>query len=156
MVLQFKLAIPDQAPLVHQIVQSAFAQYIGKMPMPPEALNETLEEVTQVIGQGQTILAWDGPTAIATVRYQVHPDSLYARRLAVLPSYRGQGVGVALMEYLEELAPRLGCNLITLNTRQSIRYNLEFYQKLGYQITKFEPYPKAQDVTVWFSKQLLS
>ena len=154
MQLEIRLAKSEEANLIHEIIRQAFAEYVGVIPVPPEASQETLEELQAVIATGNVLVALDGSTVIGTVRYHLYPDFLHVGRLAVLPTYRGQRIGVALMEYLEELAPRLGRRILRLSTRQSMPHNLAFYQRLGYQITKIEPYAKGPDINVWFAKEL--
>lgn len=152
--LQIRPAKNEEAPLIYQIIQAAFAEYAGKIPVPPEAIQETLAEIEAAIKTGNVILALDEVTPIGTVRYHLYPDYLHIGRLAVLPSYRGCGVGVALIKYLEELAPSLGRTVLRLSTRQSMSNNLVFYVRLGYSVTKIEPYPKGPDVNVFFAKDL--
>lgn len=152
--LQIRLAKIDEAAAIYQIIQVAFAEYDGKIPVPPEASQETLAEAEVAAASGRVVLALDGTIPIGTVRYHLYPDYLHVGRLAVLPTYRGCGVGAALMKYLEELAPTLGRTVLRLSTRQSMPGNLAFYERLGYQVTKIEPYPKGPDTNVWFAKEL--
>ncbi len=100
------------------------------------------------------MLAYDGAQAVGSVRYEVRPDCLYVGRLAVLPSHRGRGVGAALMQFAESLAPGFERSKVYLGTRASMPGNIAFYERLGYRIVKREPHPRGPDINVWFEKEL--
>jgi predicted N-acetyltransferase YhbS len=151
-VITIRPATPADAPIIHAIIQAAFAEYIGTIPVPPGALAETLPEVEAAVAAGCVFVAWDGAQAVGTARYDVEPDCLYVGRVAVLPGHRGRRVGAALMVHLEELAPSLGRTVLRLGTRQSMPGNLAFYSRLGYRITATEPHSRGPDVVVWFEK----
>lgn len=154
MTYEIRYATAEDASLLHDIIQAAFAEYRGVIAVPPGALAETLEEAEQAISQGAVLLACDGEEAVGTVRYEVRPDYLYVGRLAVLPSHRGRGVGAALMAYVEGLAPRVGRTRLHLGTRLSMPGNIAFYERLGYRIVRTEPHPRGPDTNVWFEKEL--
>lgn len=151
---KIRYAATEDAPLLHGIIQAAFAEYRGAIAVPPGALSETLEEVERAITEGKVLLAYDGAQAVGTVRYEVRPDCLYVGRLAVLPSHRGRRVGATLMAYVESLAPGLGRTRLYLGTRLSMPGNIAFYERLGYRIVHTEPHPRGDDTNVWFEKEL--
>ncbi len=176
MALLFRRAHAEDAEVVLGIIQAAFAEYLGTVPVPPGALSDTLDDVRKVIAEGRTWLVFRGSfdhaefkgsfadsldamkdafsTAVGTVRYEVRPDHLYVGRLAVLPEYRGRGIGAALMRHIEELAPPLGRTRLRLGTRESMPSNLSFYERLGYRAVERESHPRGPDVNVWFEKEL--
>jgi GNAT superfamily N-acetyltransferase len=154
MAIEIKIARSEEAGLLHNIIQGAFAEYKGKLPVPPGALNESLDEARRAIDEGRAVLAWEGETAVGTARYELRPECLYVGRVAVLPSHQGRGTGTALMAYMEALAPVLGRATIRLGTRQSMPSNLSFYERLGYHVTHTEPHRKGPDTIVWFAKEL--
>lgn len=154
MALEIRIAKPEEAGIIYEIIQLAFAEYLDVIPVAPEASKETLLELQAQIDTGCVLVALETTNLIGTVRYQLFDDYLHVGRLAVLPVYRGRGVGLALMKYLEELAPNLDRRVLRLSTRQSMPNNLAFYERLGYKITKIEPYSKGPDMNVWFMKDL--
>jgi predicted GNAT family N-acyltransferase len=58
-----------------------------------------------------------------------------AERVAVLPEYRGQGLGTQLMTLLEQEASRKGCSRMVLHAQSEVQ---EFYERLGYTVTSEE------------------
>jgi ribosomal protein S18 acetylase RimI-like enzyme len=63
--------------------------------------------------------------------YDGHRGWIYS--LAVLPEYRGRGLGSRLMRHAEERLKRLGCPKINLQIMQGNEGVQAFYCKLGYQ-----------------------
>jgi predicted GNAT family N-acyltransferase len=70
-----------------------------------------------------------GPEGGAIGTGRLLPDG-HIGRLAVLPAWRRQGVGRALMCRLTEIARRRGFDQLELNAQTSAA---EFYERLGYQ-----------------------
>src|SRR5436190_9777955 len=103
--MEIRQATLRDVETVHGIVQAAFEEYRGALPVSVGALDESVEDVRNAISQGQVVIALEAEEAVGTVRYEVKPDLVYVGRLAVLPAYRGRGVGAALMTYVERLAP---------------------------------------------------
>ena len=58
-------------------------------------------------------------------------DSFYIDDLCVDESARGQHIGQALFQYVQEEARRRGCYEITLNVWEGNDEALKFYQKMG-------------------------
>ena len=65
--------------------------------------------------------------------------------LAVAPGQRGQGLGAALMQHIEQQLLALGCPKLNLQVRSSNTAVLDFYRHLGY----------AQDEVVSLGKRLI-
>lgn len=158
MAWEIREATDKDAEMVYGIVQAAFAEYRETLAVLPGALRETLEETKRSIADGRTLLAYHSSDAIAepvgTVRYEARPGHLYVGRLAVLPDWRGRGVGRMLMEYVERLAPTMGLTRIRLGTRESMPSNLAFYKQLGYEVVERDEDTRKPDVVVWFEKEL--
>jgi ribosomal protein S18 acetylase RimI-like enzyme len=152
--LQIRYATEEDAGAVFALIQEAFAEYTGTIPVPPGALGDTLEETRRALGDGQTLLALDGGKVAGTARYELRDGYLYVGRVAVHPAFRRRGVGVELMRYIEKIAPGLGRTRLRLGTRQSMPGNIAFYEGLGYRIVEREQHPRGPDINVWFEKEL--
>ena len=76
------------------------------------------------------VLAFDDGTPAATGRLTRASDREgVLARIAVLPAYRGQGLGKRVVQHLEVLARREGLTTVSLKPHQ---YLEDFYQKMGY------------------------
>ena len=64
--------------------------------------------------------------------YDGHRGWIY--RAAVLKSYRGQGIGKALVEEVEKRLAALGCIKVNLQVVASNAAVVGFYRSLGYQV----------------------
>ncbi len=164
MALEFRYATEDDAPAIYDLVQAAFAEYRGTIPVPPGALGDTVEDFRAAAALGTTVLVYDMPdylafepgVLVATARYEPRDGYLYIGRVAVNPDYRKRSIGTLLMLNIEDLAPMLGYSRLYLGTRASMPSNLSFYKRLGYRVVKEEPHPRGPDVNVWFEKDLTS
>ncbi|PSL26495.1 putative GNAT family N-acyltransferase [Planomicrobium soli] len=74
------------------------------------------------------------PIAAGRIR-EIEPGVGKVERVCVLPEYRGQHVGVQVMEAMEEHARSNGIFKLRLNSQS---YAIPFYEKLGYVITSPE------------------
>lgn len=74
------------------------------------------------------------PIAAGRIR-EIEPGFGKVERVCVLPEYRGQHIGIMLMEAMEEHARSIGMFKLKLNSQT---YAIPFYEKLGYAITSDE------------------
>lgn len=82
--------------------------------------------------QAQHFLARErGGDAIGTVRLLLHPESAHIGRMAVLPEWRGQGVGRALLEAVLAAAQACGASGACLNAQTTA---LAFYARAGFTV----------------------
>lgn len=60
-------------------------------------------------------------------------DECYVANIAVLPQYRGNGLGKQLTSHLIETAKNKNCAFISLEVRPSNIIAVELYKKLGFE-----------------------
>lgn len=82
---------------------------------------------------------------------QCVPESFYINMLAAYPRFRGQGLGSALMGYVDGLADAAGCELISIEVFETNRGALRLYRRLGFELGESRPivasdYVEAQNV----------
>jgi ribosomal-protein-alanine N-acetyltransferase len=61
-------------------------------------------------------------------------DEIHINNVAVLPQFRGRGVGTTLMQHVLMEARRLGARRATLEVRASNRAALHLYERLGFYV----------------------
>jgi len=135
-------ARPDEAALVHRLTQQAFDEYRGKLQPPSSAHDENEALVADALRSGGALLAFINATAVGAARFKPEADHLYIGRVAVPPTWRGQGIAVALMLGLEQRARELNVPAIELQVRESLPSNVRLYGKLGYTVIGREPHPR--------------
>ena len=79
---------------------------------------------------------------------ETHPDHLMLFSIAVAKAHQGKGLGVAMMQWLEDRARELGKPEIRLYTNALMTRNLALYQSLGYEETGRRPNPKRPQFTI--------
>ena len=87
--------------------------------------------------QTKYIVALDSDFPVATARmYELGRDSMMIGRIVVLPEYRHQGIGSAVVRECEKWAAELGFEKAVLDSRDN---KVDFYRQLGYTESG-EPY----------------
>lgn len=87
--------------------------------------------------QTKYIVALDSDFPVATARmYELGRDSMMIGRIVVLPEYRHQGIGSAVVRECENWAAELGFEKAVLDSRDN---KVDFYRQLGYTESG-EPY----------------
>lgn len=154
MSLYIRLASPEEAPVVHRMMLAAFAEYAGVLEVSTGALAEQVDDVRAAMAQGGAILArLDGRPA-GSARFALYSGHLYFGRLATLPEVRRQGVGRAMVAWLEEHARSLGLGEVQLKVRMSLPDNWRFYRALGYETVSVAMHPRGPDMIATMAKRL--
>lgn len=72
-----------------------------------------------------------GAAGALILHHRTH--SLRVNSLAVLPAYRGEGVGRLLMEHADDVARSRHCRYISLEADRRDQALVHWYERLGYQ-----------------------
>ena len=64
---------------------------------------------------------------------EAEPDEFYIGTLAVLPEYRGNGIGVKLLDYARTLAKEQGFNKCSLLVEGVYEDGIRFYERNGFK-----------------------
>ena len=122
----------QDANLIHAIMQQAYAEYRHDA-SPSSALAETVASITQELSTGTRAFVWQpDELAIAMVKTQWLPDTLYFSRLSVIPSARHQGHARSLLAALAIQAQLAQLSHLECKVRAEISRNVALYQGLGF------------------------
>ncbi|HLT59520.1 MAG TPA: GNAT family N-acetyltransferase [Limnochordales bacterium] len=143
-----RLARPREAAIVHRILMEAYAPYRGKVVPPLKVFQSTPASIAMDIRTRRHAhaLAFVGSTPVGTVRCTPERGSNGQRRwtlsrLAVLPEYRGEGIGTLLMKWMEQRARQSGVVELRGQVRTALPFLVRFYQCLGFHVLGYRSKP---------------
>jgi ribosomal protein S18 acetylase RimI-like enzyme len=141
-------ADPAEAPALGELVERAYAVYVGRIGRRPAPMDDDYEAKAR---RGEAFVADDGSIAGLIVLVE-HPDHFLVENVAVDPARQGTGVGRALLAYAERHAAAHGLRELRLYTNEAMTENLTLYPHLGYR----EVGRRVEDGfrRVYYSKQL--
>ena len=90
-------------------------------------------ELAKQIRQGSIHLIYGGAKMLGYISFSSIADHVFVSAVAVLPKYRGLGLGSRLLDAAENEALRLGLSSVKLFTDMSA--NIAFYRRRGYRET---------------------
>lgn len=125
-------ACADDATSITALVHGAYAPYIARIGRKPGPM---LEDYRQVIDRSDTFVMTEAAQVIGVLVMEQEGNELLLANIAVLPAYKGQGIGKALMAFCERHALAARCASIRLYTHVLMTENIDIYGKLGYQET---------------------
>jgi len=135
--LTFRRAIAADAAAARNLTREAYAKWvpvIGREPKPMTA------DFDAAIRDHRVDLLRQGERVVALIETIAEPEALLIENVAVSPTCQGRGLGRRLMAHAERLAAAMGYGEIRLYTNARFVDNVAFYQRLGYAITREEPF----------------
>lgn len=142
------------AAAIHDLTHAAYAKWVpllGRAPKPMSA------DYDLAVRDHLIDLLFVGPARgelAALIEMIPRSNHLLIENLAVSPDFQSGGYGRHLMAHAEDVARALGHHLVRLYTNKLFAANLRFYQRLGYQLDREEPFKGG--FLVHFSKNLAS
>lgn len=126
----------DLAPMV-EVIRAAFAEYEDRLDPPSSAQRRTVESTRQELAGGSAFVATVEQSLVGCVLYFPKADHMYLARLAVLPAYRGHGIGRSLIAAVEERARAAGLEWVELSVRLQLAELRATYERLGYRALRY-------------------
>ncbi|WP_223645994.1 GNAT family N-acetyltransferase [Corallococcus sp. EGB] len=120
------------AARISQVLRGAFEEYRGRLDPPSSAHDKTEALVRNELVDGGAFVAEAEGVLFGCVFFHPKGDHLYLDRLAVLPSHRGQGVSLRLMEAVESRARESGQMRVRLSVRITLTSHHAWYARQGY------------------------
>jgi ribosomal protein S18 acetylase RimI-like enzyme len=125
----FRSAIGTDVPKVAALVSAAYGQYVERIGILPRPMTD---DYAEVIANQQVTVAESHGTIVGVIVLAVDDEGFLIDNVAVDPSYRGKGLGKALLEFAEAEALRAGFDSIHLYTHEKMTENLALYSRIGY------------------------
>src|SRR4051812_31857172 len=107
--VQIRLAVPQESTQIAQILRDAFATTESNYT--PEAFAATTpdaETIRKRFDEGPIWVAVEKGAVVGTVSALPEPEWLYIRSMAVSPNAQGGGIGLRLLETVENFAVENG------------------------------------------------
>lgn len=175
-----RLARRDEHDLVRRLMLEGFAA-TRAFEIPSSALDESRADLDRALTGGAALLAFSAGRAVASARLvprwgsapgfdvdaalrraaqgerlEASPGgALHVSRMSVLPGMQNQGIGAALVSWIEALAQNLGLGAVELDVRSQQPDNRPYYQRLGYRITGHSERYGIADMSTHMRKDLL-
>jgi ribosomal protein S18 acetylase RimI-like enzyme len=125
----FRSATTRDAANVTALVSAAYGHYEERIGMVPRPMTD---DYTEVIKNYRVTLAERGQTIVGMIVLTVTDDGFLIDNVAVEPSFRGKGIGKALVAFAEAEARRAGFDSIYLYTHEKMTENIALYSRIGY------------------------
>lgn len=139
--LTLRRAVDADAPALVDLLHRAFQEYSGVLDPPSGVHTETIATVRSKISTGIWLLAERARVPVGCVWYEPRGDYVYLGRLSVLLEFRGQGIGNALLDAVEQQAREIGITRIRLAVRIVLDRMRAAYERRGYRVFEYETHP---------------
>ena len=144
-----RLATRDDAPLISRLSRDRIEQGLGWSWTTPRVLRSIRDRETNVVvalGAGETL-------GFGIMKY--HDDEAHLLLLAVRAERERQGVGKAVVDWLERAARIAGIGRVSLEARATNTGARAFYQRLGYrEIQSLPGYYQGREACVRMAHEL--
>jgi len=117
---------------VQACARAAYTQYIDRMPIEPAPMHA---DFAALIEMGHLRVAHLRGELTGYVVFYAEGDHVQLENVAVQPALAGQGIGGALIRYVEKYAQAQGYAAVELYTNIAMTENLLMYPALGYRET---------------------
>ncbi|WP_258609822.1 GNAT family N-acetyltransferase [Mesorhizobium sp. AR10] len=147
--MEFRLAKPQDAGLIRDLVRAAYARWVPIIGREPQPMKADYERATQ---EHQIDMLYVSGTLVGLIETMLHSDHLWIENVAVRPGCQGQGLGLRLLAFAESKAIEAGRTELRLLTNDAFASNVALYSRVGYSVDRREPFMGG--TTVYMSKKL--
>lgn len=142
-------AMEEDIPKIMEITREAFKMYAEGAGITGTiaALNETFEDIKKDIETKEVFVALIKDTVVGSVRVEIkHDGTAYLSRFGVAPQYQNNGVGMVLMNAVDDDMRQFAVSRLYLHTASRMLSLVRFYYGRGFYIestTKDQGYIRA-------------
>jgi N-acetylglutamate synthase-like GNAT family acetyltransferase len=131
---QAKLVVRDatlaEIPAIAALLQQAFLEYEALYtPAAFAATTPTADQIQQRWHEGPVWMALQADRLVGTVAVVPQTSAVYLRSMAVHPRGRGQGIGKALLNYVEKYASAHSIKRMYLSTTPFLAAAIRLYER---------------------------
>ena len=134
--IRIRKAAESDAPIIERIIKTAFEEYSKFLPTPPDALNESIDDIEEDIRTKLVFVAELNDNTVGTVRLTPKDGIMYLSRFAVRPTAQNSGLGRNILEYADIMSRINGCSEIYLHTAKEAEHLINLYTSEGYEISE--------------------
>ena len=117
---------------LHELLVSAFA-YMDERIDPPSSLHRLNSETLRDKAESEYLaLAFKDEELVGCLFACPRSAAWYVGKLAVRKDSRGLGIGVLLLETIQSVAVKCGCNALEVEVRVELVENHRFFEKCGF------------------------
>ena len=134
--VRIRRAFPNDAPAIVSVLYESFLEYEAIYAL--KAFRTTSIGIETVFGrmrEGPVWVAVLDHAIVGTASTVANKAGLYIRGMAVLPAFRGRGIGRLLMEHIEQYAMAKGFQRMFLSTTPEMSAAIRFYEHFGFELT---------------------
>ncbi len=105
--------------------------------------------------RGVFLVMHDGAQPVGCgAMWEMEPGIAEIRRMWVVPSRHGRGLGRRMLQALENAALEMGCRTARLDSMHSLTAAVAMYRSQGY--SEIAPYNANPNATIWMERDLRS
>ena len=131
-----RIARSDDATSIAAVLLHSFIEYKAVYTAGGfAATTPDTEEVRRRMTEGPTWVAVQDSEIVGTVAVVPSGERLYIRSMAVIPSARGQNIGVKLLRHIEDFASANNYKHLFLSTTPFLSRAIKLYQQLGFVLS---------------------
>ena len=109
--------------------EQAYAMYLERMDRKPAPMQS---DFVMKIAKGQIDVAVRDTRLVGYAVFYPDAERMHLENVAVLPAFRGQGIGKKLIDHVELAARGAGYDAVELYTNAVMTENRAMYLQLGY------------------------
>jgi len=134
-------AVIDEAAAIAAVLYQAFVEFESLYtPAAFAATTPASDQIQKRWSEGPVWVVADGSQFVGTVSAVPKGEGLYIRSMAVLPSYRGQGIGYILLQEVEHFAEAQGNRRMFLSTTPFLAGAIRLYERFGFHRSNDGPH----------------
>ncbi len=130
--MEIRPATSEDVEAIQAHARAAYQIYVARIGREPAPM---VADFAAQVAAGQVHVMVEDARILGYVVFESRDDHLHLENVAVDPALKGQGIGGALIAFVEAEARRAGLVAVELYTNRMMHENLAMYPALGYRET---------------------